>query len=264
VRDENGRPAGGVLVRVMPYGTSCFPTDSAGRFDFALPGHASGDYVVARVPERNVVALATISGGGFKEMALKSGLKATGRVVGEDGAPIPVAQVRVLTSRERRGATIDMIESFTGPDGQFTIQAVVPPDQVRQYFVEAHAPGYVPSNRLEGRPANQRIVFGDISLSRADQAVSGIVVDAQGRPAPNISVSSVLSQVKIVSTDTDENGRFVLSGVGKGPLLIQADTGEKAGYRRVHGGDTDVRITLGDRREIAPSPQVHSEPRQGR
>jgi hypothetical protein len=62
-------------------------------------------------------------------------------------------------------------------------------------------------------------------LAAADRAVSGIVVDAQDKPVPYASISTVTGPTtgqRDLRTRTDAEGRFRLEGLCAGPVHLQA------------------------------------------
>jgi hypothetical protein len=84
-------------------------------------------------------------------------------------------------------------------------------------------------------------------------SVSGVVVDADGRPVPNKSVHLSGPQGgqgqpgKGIITDGD--GRFYFDRISKGPLRLQAGGArdKDVGFLEAQAGDKDVKIVMGQK-----------------
>jgi hypothetical protein len=272
VRGSDGQPLSGVSVAVVPNeGYHNVLTDPAGRFDVNwVPRNRL--YVLARLPQRNLVSLTEIKNDtGHKDLSLQPGLILRGRVTSEEGAGIPAARVHVAVRHKKIGG-LTQIESLTGEDGRFEVQGIpLEQGQLECAIQLADAEGFGPLGplnyarvRLTDTPG-ERVQIPDIVLPRADQSIAGLVVDAQGRPASNcpISVSPAdtrphpdappIGDQPPLSSATNEHGRFVINGVCRGPLRVDANVGERWGVRRTHGGDQNIRVVLGDQRDLALS-----------
>ena len=93
-----------------------------------------------------------------------------------------------------------------------------------------------------------------INLQPADQSISGIVVDSNNVPAAGIRIfvngprGNRNAGQPSRNAVTDEQGRFFVKRVCKGPLRIQAafsSDPKGAGFLDAQGGDQDVKVVLG-------------------
>jgi hypothetical protein len=123
-----------------------------------------------------------------------------------------------------------------------------------QYWYSVHASGY-------GRVRHKRVSIagtpGEICeldtmiLNRADQSISGIVVDGEGKPAQNVPMFLRGDSQPERSSTSAQDGTFVFRCICKGPLRIQANYPSfpgGAGFIEANGGDKNVKIILGQER----------------
>jgi len=85
-------------------------------------------------------------------------------------------------------------------------------------------------------------------LQPADLSISGVVVDAEGKPAAGVPIFLHGRDQPGRSTATDENGRFTIKRICKGQLRLQANFDSSpggSGFLEAQGGDKDVKIILG-------------------
>jgi uncharacterized GH25 family protein len=138
----------------------------------------------------------------------------SGRIVADDtGAPIVNARVRIVAAGRSTTTAI------TDVSGRFSF---VPPDS--QYTVVVIKSGYIRQERLV-RGANQPL---EVRLVRA-AVVSGRVVDVTGEPVVNATVvvetpGNNGPARSIARTQTDDTGRFRVSGIAAGPVVAAALT----------------------------------------
>ena len=165
-----------------------------------------------------------------------------GRVVDEDGAPLPGAEVRILGDRASE-AIVPLGDRFTsGADGRFSFAA---PEEV---VLEARKAGFAPAR---GRVDYAVRVSGRLTLRLARVrseilAIEGIVEDSAGIPLPGASVTAQAraSRDEAVAR-TGADGRFRVDGLAPGSWWIRAErAGSAPAATLARAGDVDVRLRL--------------------
>jgi hypothetical protein len=259
VRDEAGRPLSGIAVQVQPMGTEEALSDAQGRFrvtwDMRNWSAKTENYLVALDMRHKLAAVGpAIKDGNEVELTLRPTATLVGQVVDINDHGIPGTEITVMlwgpnwSSRLFRNNIIK-----TDAQGRFEI-STIPAEQ--KYHITAMADGYGRTD-IEVEKSEVivgRVDVGTLHLAVANVAVSGLVVDAQGRPVPNAAVITIAgprSGQRECRTRADAEGRFRLGGLCAGPVLLQggAPIEGKAVYGMVNAeaGATDVRITLGKR-----------------
>ena len=176
----------------------------------------------------------------------------TGRIVDENGEPIPGA--RVLTwewdhdAEERR---VD--EATTGPDGRFSIRGGDDHDQT----LWADAPGLARAHFSRDAQRHGHLGdFGDLRLSPGVM-LSGRAVDEHGRAIPGAEVvvesryhqlaNTVTRDGPPVMASTDDEGRFSVGPFGPGSHSVRVCAeGDSDGESGATVGPADDDIDLGD------------------
>jgi beta-lactamase regulating signal transducer with metallopeptidase domain len=153
----------------------------------------------------------------------------TGKVVDDAGAPVPHASLRVHTSRQRpNGGSTGLVccTSVADGDGNFRIGGLWPGDG---YQVQAEAPWHDTwaSKSVQG-VAGEMHELPAIVLQRATYVLEGQVVDARGTPLAGVRVFNAGDAPRLLTANTDAEGRFRLEGFRAGPVFVFA---EKDGYR---------------------------------
>ncbi|MCL5282779.1 MAG: carboxypeptidase-like regulatory domain-containing protein [Planctomycetes bacterium] len=259
VLDPQGRPAANTVVTVHPFGDH-LPTDAAGRFELGYDPRfgTKRKFVVARDPESGRAAAAMMDGS-FRPVDLTLGpaWTLTGRISDPNGTAIPAARLSLTLE-------IDYCLSDTGvdvlsdPQGRFEMKAIprLPryPHRYLQYELTLNAAGYGPINFLRifpYGPAGASVDLGTIRLPPATVSVSGVVVDAQGRPAARVPVfvgDERAHDQPPKDTRTNERGEFTFTRLCQGPVRFQANAGNSPGgatFLRTRLPARDVRIVLG-------------------
>lgn len=250
VLDETGLPAPGVLVKVLPAGEQVI-TDEAGKFEAAFDPSMPCESLLARHIERNLAAIVDVKDYSRPiQITLKPALSITSKVTDPDGVGIPAARLALSL---RTSMLIPFgPEMITDSQGRYNIKAVPPVQEGSEYRISVNSSGY-------GIKMFERIsITGEVGtevkmkplvLQPADQMISGVVVDAEGKTAVRVPV--FLHPVKgqpSRSTATDNNGRFSIKRVCKGPLRLQANFDSSpggSGSVKTEGFEQNIKIILG-------------------
>ena len=254
VRDESGVSIEGVHMRSMPVRDWRIREYANGSFEICrksqdLTDQESENYFVARHKKRNIAAAVEIhKDTSTLDVVLKSGVVLTGKVVDADGNVIEKARVRVnLKTPNWPGELLTWME--TDAEGKFDIKTLPPGYDYGLYASKLHyrlgrtvvSSEDVHDNRVEGL---------SIVLPRGQFSVSGIVVDANGKPVADVRIwCSGADQIGINSR-TDADGQFKADGIFAGKVDVMAnvrgDDGKwTGGSVSVEAGATDVRVVLG-------------------
>ncbi len=256
VRDPNGQPASDVTVSSKPICEKDVKTDAEGRYEVRWRPHDSvrDVKILARDPERNLAGLAKVKDQDQPvDVVLSPAYGLRGRVTDPNGKPIPLATISLWASMPR-WRTNGAPDVFTDADGLYEISAVAAPTEGFAYRMRISAEGFGPVERRDlpfDAAETRQVEVEPLILMPADKSVSGVVVDANGAPAPGVPIfitgprgSRTAGQPER-QTSSDDQGRFAVHGVCAGPLRIQADFGEEAGFLDAKGGDSDVEVVLG-------------------
>lgn len=269
VCDDGGKPLEGVTIRVLPGGSGGeMISDTKGQFQVSWdPKGRSREgmvyYLVARHPQRNLAVAQPLEGpGSGVEVKLHPGAIVAGQVIDPNGKGIAGADIGIMLRASTWGSTFTPYRGLkTDAQGRYEVPAI-PPDQ--RYIINVSAEGYGQAQaQLDpGEVTGEQVRVGTCTLALANLSISGVVVDAEGEPVSNVSVScsgGLQSGQPDRRTRTDAEGRFVLEGVCAGYVRIQASTriGETyvVGSAQAEGGAADVRITVSQRSVVSrPEP----------
>ncbi|MHC4230283.1 MAG: carboxypeptidase-like regulatory domain-containing protein, partial [Planctomycetota bacterium] len=86
-----------------------------------------------------------------------------------------------------------------------------------------------------------------IVLQRGEFSISGVVVDADDKPVPNIRVYCTAKGQPFIISHSDEGGKFTLDGVFKGRIKVMADGRKLYGSVDTEAGATNVRVVLNNK-----------------
>ena len=240
VRGAGGEPVSGARVTVGPPGSNVGAiTDNRGRFAVILPSQRSTSpgCEPPGTKGNTVVLLAVDSDGKL------------GAVTTVDRSRIRSDDLQIVLSKPRKLAVI-----VKGPDGN-------PMAGIRVWFEAVYGSvclgwgaantdnrgevtfdglweggTYAPSVRAEDLTApNCRVYVAgqdwsgnvELNLEPPVRVQEGVVVDAEGKPVPNASVYAMA--MKHSRTDSDEEGRFALTGLPNAPVEIRAYRGHARG-----------------------------------
>jgi protocatechuate 3,4-dioxygenase beta subunit len=214
--------------------------DGRFRFDSLRPGTKTGfrGYLGEDLTMADVIL--DPQGGGEASLALVAGARPTlmGRVVGDDGRPVPYAIVRAdfmrtAAGRPGAGPAATAAPSYwrsliayaiADKEGRFALRSLWPgADQSLRVRAGGYGEKELPLEPL--KPGEQRDV-GDVRLPVADLIVTGQVVDDQGKPLPGVPLD-VQRREGIFSrrrgTVTDRQGRFRVEALPREELTLAVD-----------------------------------------
>jgi hypothetical protein len=259
VRDPNGQPAAGVVVSSKPICEGAVRTDRQGQFKVTWYPQPSirAVLVLAQDPVRELAGLAEVKDQTRPlEVTLAPAFTVRGRLTDPNGAPVARAKV-VLQAFMPGWITSAGPSVLTDANGVYAVRALPTPCENFKYALEVQPQRHGPTRlrTLSFDAAQNRLVeVPPIVLPPADRSISGVVVDANGVPAPGVPVfisgprGSDTAGQPSRRTVTDAQGRFAVDGVCAGPLRIQAAFGSAtggAGFLDAQGGDRDVKVVLG-------------------
>jgi protocatechuate 3,4-dioxygenase beta subunit len=190
------------------------------------------------------------------EVKLLPGGSVAGRVVGEDGKPIPEALIqpqRFASSGSQIFRASIGRSVRTDRNGRYTIDGLMPGSRYKlQASLDGYSTMYGP--RFDS-PSGQVWQAPDIVLARANDSVAGVVLDGRGKPLAGVWVQAAsLGRVNIRQPGavyTDKEGRFRIAGLPKG--ATEVTTGRPGGrpnqpirvaQARVPAGKQDIRLVL--------------------
>jgi len=244
------RPAGGSVEGIglvafeQPRGESGFftldkrfaTTDEAG--EFHLTGLAAGEMVVVATPEGRPFTMQddiSIPGTDFIEIVLSGDAWLEGRITGADDDPLPEAEIYVV-SFDRGSPSVG--NAVADAEGRYKIEGL-DTGPVQLFIVQAEGYGSYPDDlfkMLRGGSSRSQLTLvsgrneRDVSL-QVGGTVRGVVLE-QGTDKPIngarvsvLSVSSMFGGTR--GATTDEEGRFEIGGLRRGPAVLMA---EKDGY----------------------------------
>ena len=255
----DGQPAAGVIVSSKPICEESVRTDEQGRFRVTWRPSPSvrNVLVLARDPGRNVAGLADVKDQAQPvNVTLAPAFSIRGRITDPNGKPVPMATIALKASMP--GWLTDAAPAvLSDANGVYEARAIPAPTEGFKCQIEVQAPGHGPTrvSALSFDAAeNMQVKVETIVLPVADKSISGVVVDANGAPAPGLPIfisgprgSDTAGQPRREAT-SDAQGRFAVDGVCAGPLRIQASFDSNpggAGFLDAQGGDRDVKIVLG-------------------
>ncbi|MCK4791808.1 MAG: carboxypeptidase regulatory-like domain-containing protein [Desulfobacteraceae bacterium] len=272
VYDQAGKPIGGAIVDVLPTSNGAVQTDSRGSFEVYWRGArgTSRMYVLAQHSERNLAVISEIKKQADSlKIQLEPALTLTGRVTDPKGTPIPATRVQLMAEVTNKITTVGA-EVITDARGYYEIKAVPPEREDFYYYcIKFAASRYGPlklSEILLPDTFQGWVELGTLVLPPANMSIAGVVVDAKDKPVPDISVflgglrgSSYGQPSQHILTNA--NGEFVFDRVCSGPLTLQvSDYKGNMGKLHAEGGDTQVKIIMGQERTHARYVSLRSKP----
>ena len=258
VLDETGRPVSGALVEANPDGEQAL-TNHAGRFEVGLDPRTPCERLTARHMELNLATIVEVKNySGPIQITLKPGLSITGQVTDPNGVGIPAARL-ALSLRIPGWLTQFGPEIITDSQGRYEMWAVPPVQEGFEYRISVNSSGHGIKKyeriSITGEPGTE-VKMKPLILQPADQSISGVVVDAEGKPAARVPV--FLHPAKgqpSRTTATDDNGRFSIKRVCKGPLGLQANFDSApggSGSVKTESFEQNIKIILGQIKVYQP------------
>jgi protocatechuate 3,4-dioxygenase beta subunit len=180
-------------------------------------------YIIARHEEKNLAAATRMEPETqTQNITLLPAVTATGTVTDSNGNPIENATVYFGFT-----AAKGYISSFAGrrrfaadSRGIYKVPFIPPKNR---YLVSFHAEGYG-SKRISVNTddaVDGVLELGVAALSKADQAISGVVVDLDGNPVSNVQIFRKSKGQPSGYKETDADGRFTIA-VCKGDVVLSA------------------------------------------
>jgi hypothetical protein len=240
-------------VTIYTYGRRAPDTMSAedGTFKLVFPPSNRQDeacVIIARDRRNNLAtAVDSFDLGQPLQVQLESGVTLLGKVLDPQGNGLPQARLSLYLWHSDTGYGKPENVSIQ-EDGRFVIAAV---PRYQRYSVDFKASGYGSDYiRVETNDDISQIQLEPMVLKVADQSVSGVVVDQEGNPVPEIRIYAHGKGQPHLNTNTDQQGRFTVEGLVAGQVSLQANM---HGERRMHGrtevqvGDQHVKIIAEER-----------------
>jgi protocatechuate 3,4-dioxygenase beta subunit len=255
VRDDKGNALKDVKLFVWPMGFQMASSDTEGKYEVSwdpesLPGGPNrGSYLIGRDEKKNLAAAEEINlETKTLDIVLQPGVIITGKVVDPNNKPLEGAQTSVMLFAFNMGTTMGPDSVQTDTDGNFEIRAV-PPEQ--RYMLYTRAEGYGVKNQDININAavNNRLDVGTIILPLANLTVTGVVVDVNDKPVPNVRIFSSGDNQPNQNTQTDAEGRFEIKAC-EGRIRINANSSGPTrlyGNIETEGGASNVEIVVSER-----------------
>jgi protocatechuate 3,4-dioxygenase beta subunit len=263
VLDLQGKPVAGAPVLFVPLDQvpQAF-TGADGKFLVHCMGSTAtmiGQCVMVRIPEADLAGCLELQPQeplDDLKLIVAPGITITGTVVDAENRPISGAQVRPQLRRHDGGGTGLMdANAATDADGKYVIRNLPAGED---YRVVAQADGFTQKNSpADLSTAKDRTVeMAPFALQPATLTVSGVVVDADGKPVDSVWVSASGADQNVQPATSDKDGKFTLKNICDGPLFIQA-------FKRVTGQQSmgsinyspdmkEVRIVMGQTAQMRP------------
>ena len=172
-----------------------------------------------------------------------------GRVLDDRGEPVAGTGVTIMHQQERtsEGHTYTRLRSIeeldTDEDGRFESPVLIPD---WDYTVRISGAGHAFVETEQWTAARGGVHdLGDITVVVARASLAGVVVDAAGKPLAGVTVFNAGDGPQRVSTVTDEQGRFELTGLFEGHAWAFAESADHYFTGALAPtGSTDLKIVL--------------------
>ena len=263
VRQPDGQPAAGVLVRIVGGFGGMGPearTDAGGKFELEsnqrqFRQNDTTVCILVRDVEHNLAVAQDIDEDtGPLDLKLAPGLTLVGRAE-SGGKPLTNATARLVFWTGRNGTWLQGLARTSTP-GQYDIPALPPG---RKYGVVVSAPGYGQKQiyNLEIPSEAGRQELDTVELKLANLKLAGQVLDADDKPVAGANVNLNGDGQPNGNARTDREGRFHFEHVCEGPVQISANGRNAFGNISAEGGDTNVVLRLGQTYNSSPGATAH-------
>lgn len=253
VVDDSGRAVEGAMVSLQSFGGGV-PTDNSGAFTIEYQERGRDKCLIVQDVQRNLAtALKLESDSEPITIQLKSGIKVRGQVTDTEGNPIAAARLSLFAFLSRSFWSLGL-EALTDAQGQYEFLALPSADGLFEYrySVDASGHGSFHYQKFSITSGPSGICELDkIILESADESISGIVVDSEGKPASRVPIFLQGKGQPDRRSTTNEKGEFIVRRICKGPLRIQANYASFPGgdgFLEARGQDDNVKIILGQER----------------
>jgi protocatechuate 3,4-dioxygenase beta subunit len=206
-------------------------------------------YIIARHEKKNLAAATRVGPDTqTQNITLLPAVTATGTITDPDGNPIENATVYFgFTAAKGYIASFADRRRFTADSrGMYKVPFIPPKNR---YSVGFHAEGYG-SKRISVHTddaVDGVLELGAVALSKADQTISGVVVDPDGNPVPNVQIFRKSKGQPSGYIETDTDGKFTIA-VCKGDVVLSAIVKKYGtvlvGRAEAASGTEDVKIVL--------------------
>ena len=271
VVDEAGSPVGG--ARVTTFVNSARGSVQEERSASSGP---DGRFSLRKLPAGRLHALEAVREGFAParrladstapvQLVLRRGALAFGRIVDEEGVPVPGARVSLTTEGEP-GAPFrhQPLHATADPDGRFEL----PRAGAGRHGLRAESPGFVAAVEQVFIPEQEpEVDLGEIRL-QAGGVIEGVVTDARGRPVEKALILARPSVQDRSPMRTGADGSFRIEGLPRGArydlAVLHADhPAEEVGVVEVPTAEP-LRIRLRPSRTLSGRViDVHGEPVAG-
>lgn len=253
VVDDSGEAVEGAVVSLYPFGGSV-ATDDSGAFTIEYKERDGDRFLIVQDVRRNLAAVLKLESDSEPiNVRLKPGIKARGRVTDTKGNPIAAARLSLFISFSRTLSPIGS-ETLTDAQGQYEFVALPAADGLFGYRYSVDASGYGAFHyqkiSITSDPSGI-CELDKIVLEPADESISGIVVDSEGKPVGGAPIFLQGKGQPGRRSTTNEKGEFIFRRICKGPLRIQANYRSFPGgdgFLEARGQDDNVKIILGQER----------------
>ena len=244
---DDGRPAAGAMVTAElpdappPENSRGAKADADGRF--RIQGVPAGARVRARLPHQATTQPVVVRAGEtYVVLTLSEVTPASVRVpvIDAAGGPIPDATVELGVWQGQFGAGMETAR--TNREGRCTFTQLAPGES---YFVSAEADGYGRSSaNFHVERGAKLIEVKPLKLARADQEISGQVVDSDGKGVAGVPVEINGVETGHHTATTDRGGAFRFNVVpgARSLLFLRGSDGNPLPEHAARSGDTNVRI----------------------
>jgi hypothetical protein len=251
VVDLQGRPVAGATVWGLSYQEKYGPTASGADGRFRLPDLKFDKPVTvwADAPglareRRDDVRILPGKDHDIGRLTLLPGTRISGRAVDAQGKPVVGAKVELKHYRHQLGHTITSQGTewalSAGGDGRFT----TPPLPAGSGHFALSAPGKARAFvQKAAEPGSPVVDLGDVTLPD-EILVTGVVTDADGKPAPGVEVIPDYDWENAAKTDKD--GRFTVHGVGADLKSLRVESNDYFAPKEfdVAPGQTDLNLKV--------------------